>query len=115
MRLIDADKIDVIFRCAAKFKQNQITGTTWSNALNEAADKIDEQPTIDAELIRYGHWIECESENGIYFHECSECGQRDMYKGTFTDQNGRGFSFYFKRQYCPVCGARMEIANEDAD
>ena len=70
--------------------------------------ELDEAPTIDAEPIRHGHWIECESENGIHFHKCSECGMRDMYQGTFTDWNGRGFSFYYKRQYCPVCGATMD-------
>ena len=77
-------------------------------------DVIDEAPIVEAEPVRHGKWIECESENGIHFHKCSECGQRDMYQGTFTDWNGRGFSFYFKRQYCPVCGALMDEVNDDS-
>ena len=68
-----------------------------------------ESAVVDAEPVRHGKWIECESENGIHFHKCSECGKRDMYQGTFTDWGGRGFSFYFKRKYCPVCGALMDL------
>lgn len=92
MRLIDAD---ALMRC---IPNEDITSRF----------AIENAPTIDAEPVRHGKWIECESENGIHFHKCSECGQRDMYQGTFTDWGGRGFSFYFKRKYCPVCGALMD-------
>lgn len=75
-------------------------------------DDIDEMPTIVAEPVSHGRWIECESENGIHIHKCSECGKRDMYKGAFKDFNGRGFSFYYKRQCCPYCGAKMDGVEE---
>ena len=94
MRLIDAD--------ALKQKYFGRRG-----GLIHTSD-IDNAPTIDTEPVRHGRWIECESENGIHIHKCSECGKRDMYKGAFKDFNGRGFSFYYKRQCCPYCGAKME-------
>lgn len=117
MRLIDADKL----------KQNVLDWEDCYNGFSDTYDKariigeIEEQPTIDAEPIRHGKWIECESENGIHFHKCSVCKQRDMYQGSFAEWGARGFSFYFKRQYCPYCGARMDddeisnIAKESAD
>lgn len=108
MRLIDADKL----------KRDVLGWEDCYNGFSDTYDKariigeIEEAPTIDTLPIRYGHWIECESENGIYFHECSVCKQRDMYQGTFTEWGVKGFSFYFKRQYCPYCGARMEGVEE---
>lgn len=76
---------------------------------------INRLPTIEAEPVKHGRWIECESENGIHFHKCSECGKRDMYQGTFTDWGGRGFSFYFKRKYCPHCGCKMDLDEVNDD
>ena len=108
MRLIDANRL----------KQNVLDWENCPNGFSDTYDKsriigeIDEAPTIDAEPIRYGHWIECESENGVYFHECSVCKQRDMYQGTFTEWGVKGFSFYFKRRYCPFCGAKMDEVEE---
>ena len=100
MRLIDADAL---------------INTLNEEKINFIADInyiILNAPTVEAEHVRHGHWIEYEPDNGIHFHKCSECGKRDMYQGTFTDWNGRGFSFYYKRQYCPVCGAKMDEVEE---
>lgn len=119
MRLIDANRL----------KQNVLDWEDCYNGFSDTYDKariideIDAQPTIEAEPVRHGKWIECESENGIYFHKCSECGQRDMYQGSFAEWGVRGFSFYFKRRYCPFCGANLHevddeisnIARESAD
>ena len=51
---------------------------------------IDEQPTIDAEPIRHGKWIEYPAADGM--NQCSVCGVL-----RFGDSN-----------YCPNCGARMD-------
>lgn len=98
MRLIDADEL------IRKIRHDDKDGIYW---------EIYHAPTIEAEHVRHGKWIKCETENGIHFHKCSECGKRDMYQGTFTDWNDRGFSFYFKRQYCPVCGAKMDDESDE--
>lgn len=101
MRLIDADALEP----SEVYMNYGFTRIVYM-------DDIDEMPTIEAEPVRHGHWIEYEPDNGIHFHKCSECGQGDMYQGTITDWNGRGFSFYYKRQYCPVCGAKMDEVEE---
>lgn len=105
MRLIDADAL--INHVVKKYRKTEKDYLLFF--LVDVIFDIDEQPTVEAEPVRHGHWIECESENGIHFHKCSECGKRDMYQGTFTDWNKRGFSFYYKRLYCPVCGAKMDL------
>lgn len=75
MRLIDADALI-----------EEIDGALLDSiAEGIAIEKIMEQPTVDAEPIRRGKWID---------DNCSECGQY-VYRGDM-------------RNYCPCCGARME-------
>ena len=56
-------------------------------------DVIDEQPTVDAEPVKHGRWIE--DKYGI--PHCSECGtiNNTVYKA-----------------YCSNCGARMDEQQE---
>ena len=51
---------------------------------------VDAQPTIDAEPVRHGKWIEYPIADGM--NQCSECGVL-----RFGESN-----------YCPHCGARMD-------
>lgn len=64
-------------------------------AIDVALTTIDEQPAVDAEPIRHGHWIEDRSI-GDCCYKCSECGFiRDAYLLEVED-------------YCPQCGAKMD-------
>lgn len=110
MGLIDADELkEWVENWFTKNKHYHPYSKSNDIPINELYDILEQMPTIDAEPVRHGRWIECESENGIHIHKCSECGKRDMYKGAFKDFNGRGFSFYYKRQCCPYCGAKMDL------
>lgn len=51
---------------------------------------IDEAPTIDAEPVRHGKWIEYPIADGM--NQCSVCGVL-----RFGESN-----------YCPNCGCRMD-------
>lgn len=110
MRLIDADALKYGLIDYQQKNTDSLGDDYW--IVENVLLLIEEMPSIEAEPVRHGHWIDCETENGIHFHKCSECGKRDMYQGTFTDWGGRGFSFYYKRFYCPVCGAKMEEVEE---
>lgn len=59
---------------------------------------IKHMPTIEAEPIRHGHWIE-EKSIGDCCYKCSECGFiRDAYLLEIEN-------------YCPHCGAKMDGGN----
>ena len=76
MRLIDADKLKKHY-------------AWWGGEEKEIFDTIvDMQPTIEAEPIRHGRWI----DNGANY-KCSNCGNTESY---YTDC------------YCRVCGAKMD-------
>ena len=57
-------------------------------------------PTIEAEPVRHGHWIECTSR-GSYSIYCSYCGS---HKETICQS-----------EYCPTCGARMDESQEEEE
>lgn len=82
MRLIDADALKKHY-------------AWWDDDRQKLFDSIvDSQPTVDAEPVRHGKWID---RNGAIVapfwerYECSECGAR-------SDNSN----------YCPNCGARMD-------
>ena len=91
MRLIDADALKKKARYA--FKSN--TGGHIPPMVS--TDDIDNAPTIEAEPVRHGWWIEhewAEEENGLLISnfECSAC------HGWVRNES----------DYCPNCGARMD-------
>lgn len=79
MRLIDADALP------------RYTG--YALSADEVAKAVENAPTIEAEPIRRGRWVDHQyKEFPIGRYECSVCGARhDM-----------------PWDYCPNCGARME-------
>ena len=52
---------------------------------------IDSAPTVDAEPIRHGKWVN--------YGCCSFCGKPDPYYCFITE---------YKSYYCPHCGAKMD-------
>jgi rubrerythrin len=51
--------------------------------------RIDDAPTIEAELVKHGRWT---TENSFEWH-CSECGYEPL--------------VFENTPYCPNCGAKM--------
>ena len=90
-RLIDADALK---KSIEELKRspwfNSVLNPAWHAGIKEAVEVvelvcIDKEPTIDAEPVRHGKWVE---------EHCSECGQY-VYHGD-------------AKNYCPNCGARMD-------
>ena len=86
-RLIDATRIE----------QYILNNCSDNEEINAIYAEIINAPTVDAEPIKHGHWVE---EIGMFL--CSECG--DAW-GTEMEEMVRSF------KYCPNCGAKMD---EDA-
>lgn len=94
MRLIDADalieSIDYSFYNHERVRIDTVTGTFLSEYCS---------PTIEAEPVKRGLWKKVSEWMPIY--NCSICGERNLFK------NGDNvFS-----NYCPHCGAKMEVDN----
>lgn len=90
MRLIDlSEVINEIERFKGYFDEDMILRIKIA---------INRLPTIDAEPIRYGKWIG-KPIGGYSTVRCSVCGN------VFLGNNG-------KWKYCPMCGTRMEGAEE---
>ena len=93
MRLIDADELRkqaYPFPCAI--------GVEYAVTLRAISDA----PTIDPESLRpVGHWVDAVEQPYFRKHShtkvCSECGRR---------KEGRW-------DFCPHCGARMEVQDDD--
>ncbi len=66
----------------------------YPDAAKEFRWAVSEMPALDVEPVRRGKWVQFGSETGwgIAF-ECSACGRSEAYKS----------------DYCPNCGAKMEV------
>lgn len=67
-----------------------------------AVNRLRAFPTADVAPVRHGHWIDCEDEYSSYVR-CSECG--DEYTSYEADCAHTDF--------CPGCGARMDLGCVD--
>lgn len=66
--------------------------------LADVTEALGGTPTVDAEPVRYGRWIEHSIPNswtGQKYWTCSECN--------FGEENHN----WVRSNYCPVCGANM--------
>lgn len=98
MRLIDAD---------GSYTLNASDNTDYSlcfgGGIISAIDKhghvvceffADDAPTIDAEPVRHGHWINAGHDEWSHYRKCSVCGKLIVNMS--------------KTNYCPDCGAKMD-------
>lgn len=86
MRLIDADKL----------KEDMTKRQIEKRDLNASFFAvINEQPTVEAEPVRHGHWEYVDAPvfgNPYGSYKCDCCGN----------------SMAHKTNYCPNCGAKMD-------
>lgn len=72
MRLIDADKLEVI-----SYKDTEDREDTFDAGVQWMAELIDKQPTVEAVPVVHGKWIKNEwlSTDFAPVHDCSVCGK----------------------------------------
>jgi len=100
-RLIDAHDLWAhIYKLSVKHRWKDRTNIAFSKCL----DTIQFFPTVEAEPVRHGHWINhfddlFPMESTV---ECSICGEKEWMM-TIINHN-----------YCPNCGAKMDEEEKDA-
>ena len=118
MRLIDADSLfDTIkqheYKLANRF--NSIDDGMFTIGIKQA---IDEAPTVEAEPVKHGKWTDK--------HKCSVCGGEAFSEminvipqyeydsdGLIVFSGDYKYDIeYYETDFCPFCGARMNIAEE---
>lgn len=88
MRLIDADfVIDTVNEFKGKNRKTDL-GIKLVEAI------VSNAPTVDAEPIRHGHWVEVSPQE---CYKCSVCSLTNDWEDI----------------YCPNCGAKMDAKGED--
>lgn len=100
MRLIDADNL---------FKNNVIIvrGEDGEVVAQQMIAILHNAPTIEAELVKHGRWVEKKRWSMGKWHkwlECSECGNQDHDLDMYKDM-----PFIAPANYCPNCGAKMNL------
>lgn len=91
-RLIDANALKEWLGCDGDNKYS-------SMIMHEVADRIDEQPTIDAVEVVHGQWV-----LGVPI-TCSVCRKP-------AAEHDSPISFW-ESPYCPWCGAKMDAKDID--
>lgn len=89
-RLIDADELMELY--------DGCDGLSVPIAV--VRQNIKDAPTIDAEPVRHGHWIEVSTTKRDRIFKCSVCRNVLDFDGVNA---GRGDA-----NYCPNCGAKMD-------
>lgn len=100
MRLIDADALPF-----ERYGKDVISwyATGWNDAINV----INRAPTVDAEPVRHGGWIERPTgAYGAWQTWCSACGKHSGIGGIKSNRH---------KPYCPNCGAKMDGGKQDAN
>jgi hypothetical protein len=101
MRLIDADALKerileerdaipttVVERYSLGVPTPNNHGNSMRGGIRIALRCMEQTPTIDAEPVKHGRWIKHEG-----YDECNLCHTKTM----------------FGHNYCPNCGAKMEV------
>ncbi len=94
MRLIDAD---AVLRIIEEIKSNKDIPKNYGTLL-DISRKIRSLPTIDAEPVIHGHWVENRDRAELQLI-CSQCG----YDYIEADPD-----CIERHNFCPHCGAKMD-------
>lgn len=94
MRLIDADALISFIDCGHLRSPTEVCFSE-----RDVVGMLEKAPTIDAEPVKQGKWIDPE---GIHEWCCNLCGNIAPNDGYDNGAN-----------YCDYCGAKMEEGRED--
>lgn len=95
--LIDRDALREVLAKRVPFAIVTTDDAAFAYSLDAAYAAVMEAPTVDAEPVRRGNYVDIGGEGvfmGVHRYECSECG-------------GRYSLVFANMKYCSYCGSRM--------
>lgn len=95
MRLIDADALLERNNAYTFFKGARNGKSLYDACRTFLVTAVDDAPTIEAEVVKHGRW----KYTGCFLCECQNCGE--IYSRYAND--GKDWN------YCPNCGAKMDL------
>lgn len=98
MRPIDADHLNM-YLCELQMA-NLGEDDDYCETLNEVIHIVDGQPTIEAETVKHGEWV----EDGDFLI-CLNCESEINIKNSLGVEN--------RKNFCPNCGADMRERKEN--
>ena len=98
-RLIDADEA---------IKRQRYGNTNSILYRQYTVEVLENAPTVDAVPVVHGYWIDMGD-----FESCSVCKSTQLKK--FESMYGTAERVWTKTNYCPDCGAKMDLKSEVAN
>lgn len=77
---------------------------TWARAIC----KVDGISASDVAPVVHGRWDKCGATR--HKNHCTRCGSERPYR-----KIGRGYYLVWDSPYCPLCGAKMDGGEKDAE
>ena len=105
MRLIDSDALKNTFCNQCDLSETSYTVEDCRKAGCGFMRNIDDAPTIEAEPVKHGEWIDTDVPN-VKAAECSLCGFCQRTSG--EDKTGKHMIHKAVYRYCAGCGAKMD-------
>ena len=103
MRLIDADALGI-----GKANRDCFDDPKYADGWNSAIEIINNAPTIEAEPVRHGRWVEIKGMAPPEYHgkhRCSICCARALERKFHEELS----------EHCPNCGAKMDGDKHDTE
>lgn len=109
MRLIDADAVAEAIKDEITEAKGIDADPNFTAGLKLGLAYINTAESIDAEPVRHGRWEPYEFGDDTW-HKCSVCGTADKYINIVVRKGFADVRLVSKRNYCPICGAKMDEA-----
>ena len=100
MRLIDA----MAYRQVLEEEKNFTLDEDVNMGLEIAIADLVDAPTIEAEPVRHGRWVN---------NHCTECGEMPMGTEAWERLDIEPPRFELFMDFCPCCGAKMDGDNNE--
>ena len=82
------------------YKSKLVYDRTICAGINTALREVQRVPAADVRPVKHGKWLKRDDMPRIVECKCSICGYAE-----YPSKNDR---YWFERNYCPNCGAKME-------